>query len=227
MPSTPQSSSWYTKVLHQQQQLERRRFNAPLQTIRGGNVNDTISTPNPITLDMNRARLRIESIHSYGIISALLLGSSLNLILKVTPTFKKIPVADQTSSIFPRMMVRFENWVNRAFLVTSSISAMASLYSALLFQLLAMYSRYALGMGMDDRFKVFLDKTETFRVTGFRMFMMSMFTFGVSLVICFFLIADEPLKYLTIVPLSMLVFLSCNIQRMRRIVDETLFSTEE
>ena len=73
------------------------------------------------------------------------------------------------------------NIVRNIFNISTALCIMSGAFTAILFQLLIIYSKSALGMGNDEGYVAFKAATSTFRMWGFRCFLIEMMSF----VVCF------------------------------------------
>jgi hypothetical protein len=71
--------------------------------------------------------------------------------------------------------------VPNMFNVANALCMLSGVFTAILFQLLTIYSKSALGMGNDVGYMAFKEATKTFRIWGFRCFLTEMMSF----LVCF------------------------------------------
>jgi hypothetical protein len=76
-----------------------------------------------------------------------------------------------------------ELFVDSIFLLSSATGIISGLHSTLVFSLMTMYGRTAIGMGRDDAFTTFFQKTGAQRVRGFQTFLWSLYSFLVQVVL--------------------------------------------
>lgn len=146
---------------------------------RGGAVPEAIPE---VILDLTRARLRLEGIHSYGVVTALLMNASLRLF-----------------SATPRRMQAGDTYTNLSkavFAFAICISVMTGSYTTIIFSMLGLYSKTALGMGDDAKFLHFFAETSQLRKSGFDAFVLSTITFKIAFVLSLFLNYDGKFRWI-------------------------------
>lgn len=124
----------------------------PLHVIRGG----------ASTVDFSRESLSLQGIGSYVSIAALIMNASLRL---------------WTSTKFSEKQNKV---VSNVFNVATALCITSGAFTAIIFQLLTIYGKAALGVGNDGGYIAFKSATAAFRVWGFRSFLVNMLTFVVS-----------------------------------------------
>lgn len=126
-------------------------------------------------LDLTRARIRLEGLHAYVVVATLMLNASLRLF----------------SSVPKRGILETGDRVNNAgkilFAATMVASVLSGLYTTVVFSLLGMYVKTALGMGKDLAEINFFDATQSVRVSAFRTFLVSLVAFNASFILSLFL----------------------------------------
>jgi len=133
-------------------------------------------------LDLTRARVGLESLDSYSVITTLLLNVSLSLFLS-TP--KKLD--DNRPS--------YENWAKIIFAIAVSMSVVFGGYSVLVFSLIGLYAKRALGFGKDEAFLQFIAATQGTRVGGFNSFLASLLLLKTSFILSVFINYEGKLRW--------------------------------
>lgn len=146
--------------------------------LRGGSTTTgTAST----SLDLNRVRIRLEGLSSYGVVTALMMNASLRLFAS-TP--KKLKDGDKV-----------DNVAKILFAILISISIMSGAYTTVVFSMLSLYSKSALGLGKDDAYVDFMAETAQIRTSAFDSFLVCLVTVTASVVLSLFLNYDEELRW--------------------------------
>lgn len=109
-------------------------------------------------LDLGRTKLRLEGLHQYGVVTALLMNASLRL-FSSTPT-----TLDSDDSLQDKVKIAFSACV--------AATVVFSAYTVIVFSLLGLYSKRALGLGMDAAFIEFFQATALIRESGFNAFLL-------------------------------------------------------
>jgi hypothetical protein len=132
-------------------------------------------------LDMNRVRIRLEGLSTYAVVSALMLNGSLRL-LSGTPNAmeKKKPM---------------ENVVKVVFCASILLSILSSVYATVVFFLLGLYCKTALGLNQDAQYMTFMDATAKERKFALDAFLWSLAAFQSSFVSSFFMSYHGPLRW--------------------------------
>jgi len=125
-------------------------------------------------LDLTRTRVGLEALHTYSVMTTLLLNCSLRLF---SSTPKKLD--DKRPS--------YENLAKIVFAICVAMSVVFGGYSVVVFSLMGLYSKRALGVGKDDAFLAFAARTESIRVGGFNAFLASLLFFKTSFLLSVFL----------------------------------------
>ena len=125
-------------------------------------------------LDLTRIRLRLEGLHQYGLVAALLMNAALR-IFSSTP--KKIAPNEP----------RVDRLAKIVFTVSVSLCVVLGSYTSIVFALLGLYCKRALGMGNDAAFLNFFEATTGIRETGFDSFLGMLLCFKLSFLLSLFL----------------------------------------
>lgn len=132
-----------------------------LRTMRGGAVASTV-------IDFSRESLTIQGMATYGAITALMMNASLRLF---------------TATNFKNEQSRI---VRNMFYISSALCLISGAFTAILFQLLTIYSKSALGMSNDEGYLAFKAATRVYRNLGFRCFLTEMISFVVAFMAGFY-----------------------------------------
>jgi hypothetical protein len=132
-------------------------------------------------LVVDRFKLRLDGLHTYGVISSLLMNGSLRLFSSTPKRF------DQKQ--------RFNNIIKVLFSITATISIISGSYTTIVFSLLGLYAKRALGRGMDAETLEFFEQTTSIRDLGYDTFLASLITFQISFALSLFLNHDEGLNW--------------------------------
>jgi len=127
-----------------------------LQTIRGGAATTAV-------VNFPRESLTLQGMATYGTITALIMNASLRL-------WTSTSFSNDQNKIVPNV-----------FNIANAICMLSGVFTAILFQLLTIYSKSALGMGNDVGYMAFKEATKTFRIFGFHCFLTEMMSF----LVCF------------------------------------------
>lgn len=127
-----------------------------------------------VAIDMARTKLRLEGLHQYGVVAALLMNAALRL-FSATP---KQPSASDT---------KVDAWAKRIFTVCVAMCVCLGSYTSIVFALLGLYSKRALGMGNDADFVEFFTATQGVRDTSFDSFFLMLLCFKGSFLLSIFL----------------------------------------
>lgn len=140
--------------------LSRSRRQQPLHTVvrlRGGQAT---------LFDMARVKTRLEGLSAYSVISTLMLNVSLRLF---TSTSTKLE--------YGRTL---ENVIKVVFCGSVVLAIMTGMYTTVVFTLLGLYSKAAIGMGYDQQYLDFFAATARIRSLAFDAFLVSLVSFEVS-----------------------------------------------
>jgi hypothetical protein len=129
-----------------------------LLQVRGGQVAENL-------LDLSRESYCINQLATYGTLTALVMNSALRL---------------WTSTKFPKEQHSF---IPNSFTISTALCVTAGAFTAILFQLLVIYSKSALGMSNDAGYASFKMATALYRKWGFRCFLTELTTFVYSFMI--------------------------------------------
>lgn len=135
-------------------------------------------------LDISRVRMRLEGLQAYGTLCALLANGCLRLYSAVKDDTKKGKIDDNDNTTRMNQTTRF---VLDAFYVLIAISVLSGSYTTVVFTLLALYSKTALGRGYDAQFLQFWAAAADLRESGFEAFLYSLVSFEIAFILSLFL----------------------------------------
>jgi len=135
---------------------------------------------------MDRAALRLDGLSAYAIVASILLNAALivyGTILKEVKDTKYIYPND-VSAI---KTTQIENIITIVASFSNVICILSAVYTTLVFSLIALYSKTALGLGLDSQFVAFFSATSFLRDSGFRAFISALVSFQISFISAVFL----------------------------------------
>ena len=133
-------------------------------------------------VDVTRFRLRLEGLHTYAVITSLLMNASLRL-FSATP---KRWVPGQ----------RVTNAIKVLFSIAVTISVLAGSYTTIVFSLLGLYAKRALGRGWDQPCLAFFEQTRPIREGAYDACVVSLVTFQISFCLSLFLNHDKGMDWM-------------------------------
>jgi hypothetical protein len=125
-------------------------------------------------LDLSREGYYLQSMSTYAVVTALVMNSALRLF-----TSTKFP-SNKTTSTGDSSMISMMNSVKIAsslFKLLETLCIVSGVFTAIMFQLLGIYSKSALGMMNDKGYLAFKAATAVYRKWGFRCFLISLGSF--------------------------------------------------
>ena len=140
--------------------------------IRGGEI---FAKHADSVLDISRVRMRLEGLASYATLCALLANGCLRLYSSV-----KTQDDEKTSSVK-------QNRAYDAFYLFIVISILSGSYTTVVFTLLALFSKTALGRGYDRQFLEFWAATTGLRESGLEAFLASLVCFEFAFILSLYL----------------------------------------
>lgn len=169
---------------------------------------ETESTDGMQALD--RACVRLDGIEVYAIVSALTCATAINCFDNYDPTPLSVIVKER--AVFTLLAEMF-------YYLSGALGMMTGLHATLIFSLVTMYGRTALGIDRDDAFNDFFANTGPARFNGFWSFKLSLYCFMTQLS---FLIGRkfffEPLRPLVLLATTYLAYtnLYCDAEDVLR-----------
>jgi hypothetical protein len=121
-----------------------------------------------------RTTVRLDGLEVYAVVSALTCAT-------LYQCFESFNGDDWGMLFNERRFI--ELFADAIFLLSSATGILAGLHSTLVFSLMTMYGRTAIGMGQDEAFITFFKKTGSQRFRGFQTFLWSLYAFLVQVVI--------------------------------------------
>lgn len=122
-------------------------------------------------LDLGQEVLKIQSMATYSTITALIMNASLRLY-----TSQKFEIKVGPDGKRPRQV----QWLESIFTASSILCIVCGVFTAVLFNVLGIYSKEALGMGNESGYLAFRNATAIFRKYGFRTFLITSISFVTS-----------------------------------------------
>jgi hypothetical protein len=132
-------------------------------------------------MDLTRVRIRLEGLSAYGVVSSLMLNAALRLY-----------------SSSPKKLQKGETCANIAkilFAISVGSSVLAGAYTTVVFSLLGLYAKSAIGMGKDAACMEFMTGTEHMRLYAFDAFLVALIAFKSSFVLSLFLNYEGKLRW--------------------------------
>ena len=122
--------------------------------------------------ELDRACVRLDGIEMYAIISALTCATSISCFDNYDPT--PLSVILNERAVFTAL-------AELLYYSTGAVGMMTGLHATLIFSLVTMYGRTAVGIDRDDAFNSFFANTGPQRFNGFRSFKISLYCFMTQL----------------------------------------------
>lgn len=127
--------------------------------------------------DLGRLRLRLDGFHTYSVITSLLMNASLRLFSSTPKNFKDND--------------RVQNIAKVVFSTVVAISIISGSYTTIVFSLMGLYTKRALGRGLDAEVIQFFHETTSIRELAYDTCLLSLMAFQVSFVLSLYLNHDE------------------------------------
>ncbi len=165
-----------------------------LHRIRGGAV-----VAANAALDFDLAKTRLEGL-SYGTVTALVIAAALAVVGNTD--FEELsPIPDKRSSpTRERNMIRFDNILKIGFSICMVISIACGIYTTVVFTLMDIYGKTALGLGLNDSFVDFFNACAQYRQYGFYSFLSCLLTFNVGWLISVLLSYEGKMRVMMAAP---------------------------
>lgn len=160
-------------------------------------------------LDINRVRMRLEGLASYATLCALLANGCLRLYSSVNH--------ETTSSVK-------KNRAYDAFYLFIIISILSGSYTTVVFTLLALFSKTALGRGYDEQFLEFWAATTGLRESGLEAFLASLVCFEFAFILSLYLrTSGKRRRILVLVACCLTAYSFSRWAKIMRLVSTLLF----
>jgi hypothetical protein len=139
-------------------------------------AHETLQTHDSIQRDngFERSTVRLDGIEVYAVVSALTVASSIACLDAYGDIYKK---GDDEIGI------TFSSMLNHTFMLANAVGIVSGLHATLIFSLVTMYGRTAVGLGRDLAFQTFFAQTGAQRYRGFQTFLWSLYAFTVQCII--------------------------------------------
>lgn len=133
----------------------------------------------PTVFDMGLSKTRLEGL-AYSTVTTLLMNAALRIFSGTPKTLRPIPEdADEDAA----RKVRFNNALKIMFGLSISVSVALAVYTTTVFTLMTIYSKTALGMGLQTEYLRFFDACGKYRFYGFQSFIGTLGSFYTSWVL--------------------------------------------
>ena len=119
--------------------------------------------------ELERVSIRLDGLTNYCVLCALLMGTALGLLTAIQ--FEEYPDIG-------RMLAK------KLFILTATVSVVGGSYATVVFSLLDLYCKTAVGMSKDDEFLEFFAATAGVRYTAWKAFMVALMSLTASIVSC-------------------------------------------
>jgi hypothetical protein len=146
-----------------------------IASIRGGAASDDV-------IDLVRAEIRLQSLDEYAVVTSIVLGAVMDVYLSCDSRGGERTKGDRLASLIHA--------------IASTVSFMSGMYAILLFSLIGLYAKDALGTGQDAKYLILLEKTSSLRYNGFQAFVLCLVTFEFALVANVFLTFRGPCRWI-------------------------------
>lgn len=130
------------------------------------------------------------------------IGSSLGL-FKCVPNGKKTLLPLPEGDGKARRSAQLENCIRLLYFISTSISVALGTYTTIIFTLMSIYSKTALGMGLQEKYLEFFNACAKFRVHGFHAFMGSLMSFSFGWTLALFLCVEGDMKWWVAAPAAL------------------------
>jgi len=173
-------------------------------------------------LDIDRTSLRLDAIGAYPVVAAIMMAAMLDMSTDTPTVIQEVPNdADRSTSV----KIRMRNVVTCLFSLINTLSIVASAYSVMVFTLVLIYSKTALGMNLDASFVRFFDATANLRLYAFYSFSFSIMGFIFSLSLSRFLRESGIVKWIeSIVPFSVGILVLARLRFLMNLAESLIYS---
>jgi hypothetical protein len=195
---------------------------------RGSPQNGTDKTDARI-IDADQAAYRLSSFETYGIVSSILMGSSLGLISMVDFTAAAKPPSQECDA--SQKIAWNEDFVvmcaKYVLVFSGSFSVVLGAYSTMVFNFITVYCKTALSLGREQGYLDFLRETFSYRWRGFVSFWYSTNLFLVCFVAWLFLQLHGPFRYICSGVVGIVVaLLAYDLQCIANLASKHVFSDD-
>lgn len=128
-------------------------------------------------MDINRFKLRLDGLHTYAVITTLMMNASMRL-FSATP--KRFVAGEDARNIFKIL-----------FSIMVTVSILMGSYTTIVFSLLELYAKRALGRNQDGQVLQFFGQTQPVRELAYDTWVVSLVAFQASFVLSLFLNHDS------------------------------------
>jgi hypothetical protein len=180
--SLPMHSILYTEIAKSRVLSSLSAFD-----IRGGAVETFAETATGVAFDLNRTKIRLEGLSSYSVVSVLLMSSALRLYTSVPKKLRSKKDEEYN---------KVENMVAFIFSIFSILTVVSGTNTAIIFSLINLYSKTALGMEKNAAFIEFFSSTAGMRKFGFQSMVCSLISLELSFTLSVFLYFKGKTRYI-------------------------------
>ena len=154
------------------------------------------------------------------------IGSSLALFKCVPERKKSLLPLPSKNDIKARRLAIFENTIRLVYSMLTSITVALGCYTTIVFTMMGIYSKTALGMGLVENYVNFFNSCAKFRVLGFYAFMGTLMTFSVGWVLALILCHEGEMKWYVAIPPSIITLLATlHFKEIFNLAGTLIFST--
>jgi len=164
----------------------------------GTRVVELFAKHHATALDLNRVRMRLDGLQLYATLTALLTNGCLRLYSSVsTPT----PAQEEQSSWQDKLSLDL-------FFICATVSILSGSYTTIVFGLLSLYSKTALGRGLDNSFLSFWAATSSIRESALESFLFCLISFELAFILSLFIRLSGRRRKLLVALACIMSFLS-------------------
>jgi len=181
-------------------------------TLRGGAIE--------AVFDLGRENLKLQSMATYSTITALVMNASLRLY-----TSQKFEIDVDEHGNRPKRVKTMES----VFTASTILCIVSGMFTAVLFNILGIYSREALGMGNESGYMAFTAATAIYRKWGFRAFLTTCLSFVTSFVLSIVEKTsneDRVGQYILIASIILLMFSVYHLQTVLALATKLIYTPE-
>ena len=132
-------------------------------------------------LDLARVKSRLEGLHTHGVVTALMMNAALRIFSSTPKTMKEGDRATNIAKIL--------------FTGVVALSVISGVYTTVVFALLDLYSKSALGLEKDQAFVEFFSVTALYRKLAFDAFLVCLVSLKASFTLSLFLNFDGKMRW--------------------------------
>lgn len=149
-------------------------------------------------LDVGRTNIRLDGYSRYSVVAALLMNSAMRLLTSTNIDLEARGVA-----------VWKDRVVQALFVTSMALSIFSGVYTTVVFTLVGMYAKVALGYQLDAECGAFLAVTRPYREKAFQSFILSLVSFSVAFPLSLFLKMKGKTRWIVLVATLGVAFWMC------------------